>query len=237
MPSDQLTLFAAASPASPLVLPGSDKARKMTATSGLKCIGSWTSSGPLGLLAKMFLASSIWGSTKCFLTWKPVATPGKRLLFRLSPSMPHIDESDFGLWQTPVSAAAVARVKGKFNSRGEPKLSAQVKMWPTPQAHDTAPGKASRVGRFGTKHGGRDLNDWAAMWPTPHGFSQDGKSNGPSGNELGRAVNQGMYPTPDVGMAKGRGEASAEKRHRVGGSLNPNFVEDLMGFPKGLTEL
>lgn len=35
--------------------------------------------------------------------------------------------------------------------------------------------------------------------PTPHGFSQDGKSNGPSGNELGFAVNQAhreMLGTP-----------------------------------------
>lgn len=35
-------------------------------------------------------------------------------------------------------------------------------------------------------------------WPTPHGFSQDGKSNGPSGNELGRAVNRSLWPTPDT---------------------------------------
>jgi hypothetical protein len=31
------------------------------------------------------------------------------------------------MWQTPVADDAVDREKGKFNSRGEPKLSAQVK--------------------------------------------------------------------------------------------------------------
>ena len=40
-------------------------------------------------------------------------------------------------------------------------------LWPTPQAHDAAIGNASRVGRYGTEHGGRNLNDWVAMWPTP----------------------------------------------------------------------
>jgi hypothetical protein len=35
----------------------------------------------------------------------------------------------------------------------------------------------------------------SSSWPTPHGFSQDGRSNGPSGNELGRAVNR-SWPTP-----------------------------------------
>lgn len=40
-------------------------------------------------------------------------------------------------------------------------------LWPTPQAHDSHPGRAERVGRHGTKHGGRDLADWVARWPTP----------------------------------------------------------------------
>jgi hypothetical protein len=33
----------------------------------------------------------------------------------------------------------------------------------TPQAHDAAPGDPRRVGRFGTKHGGRNLNDDMAL--------------------------------------------------------------------------
>jgi hypothetical protein len=39
-------------------------------------------------------------------------------------------------WQTPVADDSVNRTAGKFNSRGEAKLSAQVKMWPTPAARD-----------------------------------------------------------------------------------------------------
>lgn len=35
-------------------------------------------------------------------------------------------------WQTPVSDDSVDRLNGKWNSRGEPKLSAQVKLYPTP---------------------------------------------------------------------------------------------------------
>lgn len=33
-------------------------------------------------------------STRCYLTWKASATPAKRLLFRLVPRMPRIDETD-----------------------------------------------------------------------------------------------------------------------------------------------
>lgn len=39
----------------------------------------------------------------------------------------------------------------------------------------------------------------SSRMPTPHGFSQDGRSNGPSGNELGRAVNR--LPSPRASAA------------------------------------
>jgi hypothetical protein len=106
-------------------------------------------------------------------------------------------------------------------------------------------------------------------WPTPHGFSQDGRSNGPSGNELGRAVNQAMFPTPTAAMNmnspsmqkwaahrnfatpcnreyRGAGRSRMERRgekngenlpQQIGGSLNPTWVEWLMGFPLEWTAL
>ncbi|BBO84500.1 hypothetical protein DSCO28_50660 [Desulfosarcina ovata subsp. sediminis] len=117
------------------------------------------------------------------------------------------------------------------------------------------------------------------QWPTPHGFSQDGKSNGPSGNELGRAVNRSI-PTPtssmmtmaDMEQAKysgnggkrpsykdakfptpaardyrspnkkpyserGGGKKGEQLPNAVGGSLNPPWVEWLMGWPIGWTDL
>ena len=57
-------------------------------------------------------------------------------------------------------------------------------------------------------HGGTKTQQ---TFPTPHGFSKDGKSNGPSGNELGRAVN------------------AIDRKGK--GSLNPAWVSWLMGFP------
>src|SRR6478609_6494044 len=44
--------------------------------------------------------------------------------------------NDHVRWQTPVADDAVNWENGKINSRGEPKLSAQVKLWPTPRAQD-----------------------------------------------------------------------------------------------------
>ena len=50
-----------------------------------------------------------------------------------------------------------------------------------------------------------------------------------------------LYPTPTANDAKNNGNPSRENRHSpglngvVGGSLNPNWVEALMGFPQDWT--
>ena len=187
--SEQWTLFAADTLASHLVSPGSDKARQMTVTSGLRCIGSWLNSGPLGSLERTLLGTSTWGSTMCFLTWNEAATPAGRLLFRLSPSEPITDGSESGLLATPTAKAN--------------QLAPSMQKWPS----------------------------CAQLWPTPHGFSKDGKSNGPSGNELGRAVNRSLWGTPTArdwrdGASIGNAPINGLLGRQVGptpenGSLNP----------------
>jgi len=89
------------------------------------------------------------------------------------------------LWQTPVADDAVERAAGKLNSRGEPKLSAQVKLWPTPKS--------------------RDWKGQSQRWI--HG-PMDSLANLDTGDG-----------TP------------------IGGLLNPDWVEWLMGWPIGWTDL
>lgn len=60
----------AAFPASRSVMPGSDEARKMTATSGRTCSAVLTKSNPIGLLLKTLLESSRWSSKARFLRWQ-----------------------------------------------------------------------------------------------------------------------------------------------------------------------
>jgi hypothetical protein len=64
---------------------------------------------------------------------------------------------------------------------------------PTPIAAD-----AQRSGSFG--RGNLTLGGFSKRVPTLHGFSKDGLSNGPSGNELGRAVNRMETPTVQDGV-------------------------------------
>tara|TARA_R100000781_G_scaffold18611_3_gene14411 strand:+ start:5242 stop:5511 length:270 start_codon:yes stop_codon:yes gene_type:complete len=69
------------------------------------------------------------------------------------------------------------------------------------------------------------------MWPTPtqDSATERTKEYSQGGTPLTLAVQ--MFPTPDVGAAKGRGQKSAAERHRLGGSLNPMWVAWLMGYP------
>lgn len=125
--------------------------------------------------------------------------------------------------------------------------------WPTPTRRDWRSESCSQ--EYADKRNGESRGKplaWAVRWPTPHGFSKDGKSNGPSGNELGRAVNR-SFPTPvstsPTGGRKGLdGGAHARARlvedhgeeamrELIGGSLNPTWVEWLMGWPIEWTAL
>ena len=175
---EQLTLFQEASHASHLVWPGSDGARTMTATSGLRCLELYRKSGPLGSLVRMLLGSSIYHSTRCYLTWKTSVTPAKRLLFRLAPSMP--------------------RTKGK-----------DARLLPTPTAQD---GKNSTLPPSQRNRG--SLPGYLIrMYPTPKANCSHGPSHAPH--------RQG---SPDLQTA-------------CGGTLNPDWVEWLMAFPPGWTDI
>ena len=141
------TSYPVAIPANHLVSPGSKEARKMTATSGLKYLPLLKQNDPIGLFAKMFMDTSAWGSTQCFLTWKPKVTPANRLLFQLVPSTPHTEETGSGLlhtprttdrlWPTPTVQDSNKATK-KWRDSHQNNLTAAVfnpqKMWPTPAA-------------------------------------------------------------------------------------------------------
>ena len=105
---EQLTFFPVDSPVSLSPSPGSERAKMMTVSSGLRCSELYEKSDRLGSLVKMCLVSSIWHSTRCYLIWKAKDIQHKRLLFRLAVSMPHTDETGLLSWPTPTSVAWAA---------------------------------------------------------------------------------------------------------------------------------
>lgn len=129
--------------------------------------------------------SSSWRTHRCLfeedLPWSSVTLPSwgmtlDGVLWEPPTSGRPISVIASGLWQTPVADDAANRADGKWNSRGEPKLSAQVKLWPKPVRRDyRGPGR-SRLERTGSKAGeclpqvvGGQLNpewvEWLMGWP------------------------------------------------------------------------
>lgn len=201
----------------------------MTVTSGLRCLELYRKSGPVGSLVRMLLASSAWSSTVCYLTWKASATPAKRLLFRLVPSMPRTDETVAPLWPTMTAFEAtggnLVGKEYKDGSRHALKLTQAVALWPTPSASDCGRTAINPILtsngtiRHRNKSGGQSyarLDAVAAMFPTP--TARDFKS-------------------PDMNPNSQRFSQKTELPSVIGGQLNPTWVEWLMGFPLGWTDL
>ncbi len=265
MSDEQMTLFDAdewtsspeAIPASPSHSPASKKALKTIATSGRQCLSLLSKKDPLLLLAKTLLVTSRWGSTRCFLTWKVKATPQGRLLFQLAPSMPRTEGTASGLLHTPTAKAnqmspdmqkrgsgwgpkmwatpAAADCQGTTGGGQGKSLRTDVRMWPTPQAADH-----KNMDTAGQKM----LSSEVKLWPTPHANCHTGAgSQGRAGGD-NRQTAVKMWPTATArdwrsGKAS---EATMQRNSRplsetVGGSLNPAWVEWLMGYPEGWTDL
>lgn len=131
--SKQLTLFAGDSLASLTVLPGSEKARKMTAHSGRKCLESLKKRNRDGLLRKILLVSLIWDSKILLPIWKVKSINGKYFGFQLSHLMPDISENEFGLLPTPTASQVYKKIR---------------KMCPTEKRNEHGDALQARIGEM-----------------------------------------------------------------------------------------
>jgi hypothetical protein len=213
MNSDQLTLWQPVSLASHSAVPGSNTARMMTATSGHRLLPLLPQHTPFGYLSRMLLTSPAWHSTTFNLTWKARTPPCKRLYFQLAPSVPHTSELAALLLRTPQEADAKStRTQSGYTTN----LTHQVlTVWPTPTAIDSGSG---RINRSASPHAAERptlaLMARKAMWPTP----------------MARDHRSGTGAQPGAGHARLLTDV-------LGGKLNPNWVEALMGFPQDWTAI
>lgn len=218
------------SPASLTAAQESGSERKMTATSGQKCLEQLGKLPRVGSWAKTFAALLVgtegWFSTKCRLIWRLRGTRSSRLYFQLVPSVLPTAGTGSGLLHTPRKIHAT-------------------------MSHEMADTghKRYRVA---------DLMN-TSLLPTPTKVQRDHpervealKASGAKTNSILDAVNfYGMLPTPTASSdAKGGCTRASAKRqndalaHAVHGQigepgktsqLNPLFVEEMMGFPENWT--
>jgi hypothetical protein len=147
------------------------------------------------------------------------------------------------MWATPKAGDAIIGATARTSDRPLEKtthLAAQVHLCPTPTASDsqgTTCGKAPE--------GSVRLKEYARLYPTPR--ASDGEHGGPKqkdskGNPALSAI-AAMLPTPTVNDAKNNAALSQAERNSkalnvvAGGSLNPDWVEWLVGVPLGWTEI
>ena len=194
-------------PASHSHSPGSDWARKMTATYGRKFGAYWLSSDPPDSWVRTLLGTSIWGSMTCYLTWKKSVTPAGRLLFRLVPQAPRTVGIASGFWPTPDTPSG-----GRTMPRG------------TTSTGKTPDGRKVTVG----------LENAARMWPTPRVVSAARGPNATGGPNLGEAVR--MYGTPRAIYGEHAGMTDESHLTGQAGAtgnlkLNSAWVSRMMGYP------
>ena len=156
------------------------------------------------------------------------------------------------VWPTPRVCSAMAATitpKSVWKDNRFPNLETVVgqRMWPTPCAGDVISTKGEpRPSRIATN---RKTEYLARMvhWPTPteseasHGVGSHGRRA-----SLNSAVNLWPTPTksdyrsPNLNPAK-KGQIEPASGHalpaKAGGQLNPMWVEWLMGYPSGWTDL
>lgn len=184
---------------------------RMTATCGRRCAELLPNCGPVSCLGKMLLASSIWGSTKRSLTWQKRDTLFSHSYFRLAVSAHGMSASEL--------------------------LSSRL-MFPTPLASDKGTVKdAQSLDVFLSDNGiFRKKNKNGAIWSLP--LSAAVFYLTPVASDGFRSTLKPSAYDPK----KKNGNLSAqvifqEQPLSDTAALNPDWVEWLMGFPKGWTDV
>ena len=172
-------------------------------------------------LASYDPASSSWKTSQACLVsgWEPYSETFPRsgmmlsgTVYQLQPLAPLTGETACGLWLTPQTGDGRACLTGTQNQL---MLAHQVMQWPTPTV-DSATTRSSRYAQ-----GGMPLTMAVQIWPTPTQRIWKG-----GGQAMTRPDGKSRMDMLDWAV-----------EHQSGGRLSPMWVEWLMGFPLGWTDL
>ena len=229
------------------------KVKKIRDTSGQSILDLSKSSDQLGLLEKMLVDTLNSVSTPYLRTWRAKVTPQGRLVFQLRASAQTTKEKESGSWHTPTvmdhlpTRTEEALKKQYMNHRKgrteHSTLRDQVtfpkpdQMWRTPDnmaGGSNLPGiqKALDEGHLKRPSGQpiqirlQDQVREERLWPTP--AAHEGRL-GYQRRDTGKKGTQKSLTTKVIDKEGGR--------EKTTGQLNPTWVEWLMGYPIGWTDL
>ena len=206
--AEPLILSAGAIPVSPSVSPDHGAAQMMKGISGLKCLDSYEKSGRDGSLPRMLVGTLTSVSTRLPHRWKLRATPSGRLLFQLQPLMRRTDVTDSGLLPVPTA-----------QMRGRPEIATQQALKGDPLYKRRDEAKAGR--QFSIV----DYLIYRKLLPTPTASDCKGATDNCRRIKEGKVSYLRYYLhfhlNPSV----------------VTSYPHPSFVESMMGYPIGHTDL
>ena len=235
---ETLTSSAGASPANPTQAQANDLEKKMTATSGQKCLDAFERFSHVGSWAKTFsdllIGMEGWYSKRCKLTWKLKGTKSNRLYFQLQASTLPTEEIESGLLL------------------GTPRVQER------PRSERFRKGRTPTISEYAEQFKGLLLTPTSVMTDEPpekmrERAERNGYKNGTQyGSLLSQVKYSGMLPTPTAQIIKhshkknywdkrikdGRQKDLSMVIHGHNGmtsQLNPQFVEEMMGFPENWT--
>ncbi len=243
----------------------SDLEKKMSDTSGRRCLERFEKFGRVGLWAKTFSALLIgqggWYSTRCRLIWKLKGTKFNRMYFQLVPSTHRTEEIEFGLLPTVTSGADRNTNYAQGGTCLKNGLIVQG-LLPTPQAMDSMtnpPRQITQSGRIISNqghNGSAPLKDLAmnGLLPTPTAMDSTNatatmKSSQVKEGSMHSMTLTRLLCTPTAQASRGntsdkRGKgnltdqiAEMDLTTSKTSQLNPQFVLEMMGFPPDWTEL
>lgn len=137
------------------------------------------------------------------------------------------------IWQTSVTSAN--RLKFRLVPSTLPTSGTASGLLPTATANQGRNCTSGRTNPNSKHHDGMTLNDFVRLWPTPR--TNTGPSLDAKHLSLDGAVRLWPTPTKEGFDAGGHRGSSDTLYSAVGGSLNPEWVEWLMGYPIGHTAL
>jgi len=237
--AELLTLYLAAFPAKTSAAqargPGSTESAQV---SGEKWQGSLARYDRNSRLWKTHQYSLLGGLTEFSETWPRWGLMRNGELFPQQTLVPPTGETESGLLPTPLASLGTNGGPNQRDSSGRPGLQMAAMMWPTPTcgmaSHSQLSAESSQreLIRSLRDRGGPSTLAIAvqAKWPTP--TTSEAKSDTLN---IQNRINKGkqimlyhavrMNPTPE------------KETPQAGGSLNPMWVEWLMGWPLGWSDL
>jgi len=165
---------------------------------------------------------SLWGDYKLLESLPKSGMTRNGVLFQQPVWVRLIDETASSLWPTPTAHPDNSNLKGKFKN---PTLGDAVRMWPTARASAAMADSPEAIKRNLKKKGYKSkLEQAVQLWPTPRAAQAEARNHTVYARKSGKPQNL-------------ENRIAQRDPLTIGGKLNPTWVEWLMGFPIGWTDL